>query len=355
MKQHQFERGQTVSFYIFAILLALALSLFVSNYTNTVRWHIRAQNAADEVALASLADEASLANDRTMALYTSEFAELRVRSVVISMMNAANSNLFANQSTDTSDTNICNDSLGADDSGYDCDNAYDQEPPFYDEAVSQYATAVGDLESLTSPPMPPVASPPPGYPTNQPSSPSNSTAGAAYSIAANGTSCQNGTVPGTQTSGAFDCAFWYNANLTDTGPGTIESVVVIACRRVSAMSPGFFKLFGSMFSSDSFQFNAIALSAATLVPVTETFDPGTETDPANSPDPYAPVEACPPTNLPAAFGTPGPCKPGPGWMSSPYYTFNASPLDITATFYVPEPTAPQDVPVTTPNPNCEQG
>ena len=49
------ERGQTLVFWAFSLAAALGLTFFVVNYSGTVRWHIRGQNAADAAALTTIA------------------------------------------------------------------------------------------------------------------------------------------------------------------------------------------------------------------------------------------------------------------------------------------------------------
>jgi hypothetical protein len=337
MKHAHYQRGQTITFYVFGVIIALALTLFVMNYTNTVRWHIRAQNAADEVAMASLAGEASLENQRTMALYAMYVDEWRIRSIVQSMANAANAQgLSTTESTASTNTGTCNYTDQADDSGYDCDNAYDQQPAYYDTAVSQYAQALNTLENLTNNPPVPSAASGSSLPSPLPSVPANSSALAAFSMAANGSSCQ--------PTGAFDCSFYYNANLTNTGPNTKEIVDVVACRNVTATAH---LIFGSgIFQS---QFQAVGNAAATLIPVSETFKPGVEPDPSATGKVYLPVEQCPPSNSP---WNPGTCSAAAGWMAASPYVVNFANLSVTATFYVPAPTTPLATP---PALKCEQG
>ena len=316
-------RGQTVPFWLFGTMLTLALTLFVVNYTNTIRWHIRAQNAADTAAMATVAVDANLNNQRTMALYALAIDEYRIRSIVQSMINAANS------------VGGCNPHL--DDTGVDCDNAYDQEPEIYDKAVGEFATNLTYLKKLGSA-APPAALPlpngPGGTPPPLPSAPAGSSAPAAFSLVASESNCWDA---GTGTR-VFDCAFGYAANpdLSQTGFGSNEYVDIVACRYVTQT--------GSKFFSGPAQFTAAGRAAATLRGVTTTIHPGSDTDPDATPGPgsstappYQPIESCPPD---IAKNGSEPCDLSLGWMATQPYVVDYSSLTISATFYVPEPTKP---------------
>jgi hypothetical protein len=317
-------------FWALSILLALGLALFVMNYTNTVRWHIRAQNAADSAALTTISADANVSNQQTLAEYTLAVDEFRLRSIVNSMVNAANSVGGCEPEND--------------DTGTDCDNAYDQEPEAYDKALGEYQNELNYAESLRSAAPPRPMSMPTGAagtPQPLPSAPANSAAPAAFSLAASNTNCWD-----TGTGRAiFDCSFSYSANpdLAQTGIGSAEYVDIIACRTVSQLSPLAFNGQNS--------FTAQGRSAATLHGVTETFSPGLTTDPDATPGasgtqpPYQQIESCPPT--------PGPCNLSEGWMAAPAYVVNYAGLKVQATFFVPRLTAPVGgIQIT---PSCKQG
>lgn len=76
------ERGQTLPLWVLTTLLAMTLILFVFNYANTVRYAIRAQNAADSAAAAALGNDAAALNTTQTLLAAFDIQELRVRDVV---------------------------------------------------------------------------------------------------------------------------------------------------------------------------------------------------------------------------------------------------------------------------------
>jgi len=331
---NQASRGQTMPFWTLAIVLALGLALFVMNYTNTVRWHIRAQNAADSAALTTIAADANLSNQQTTAQYTLAVDEYRLRAQINAMINAANSVGGCNPDND--------------DTGTDCDNAYDQQPEAYDKALSEYEAALTYAQNLQNAPPPTPKSMPTGAsgtPEPLPSAPAGSAAPSAFSLVASNTNCWD-----TNTGKAvFDCSFAYtaNPNLGQTGLGSAEYVDIIACRSVSQMSPLMFNGGGS--------FTAEGRSAATLRAVTETFNPGTTTDPDATPGPggtappYQQIESCPPS-FP---GHPGICNLSLGWMAAPAYVVDYSGLQVSASYFVATLTAPVGG-IQNP-PGCKQG
>jgi hypothetical protein len=339
MTRQEDSRGQTIPFYVVAVIISLALSLFVMNYTNTIRWHIRAQNAADEAALAMIAGDANVANQISEAQVAAILADYNVHSVIYSMMNAANgvgtnpqqSDFFGARNggtpvlTQTCDPSNAGNGKG-DDTGVACDDAYDQEPAVYDQAVQQYASAVATLAALQSTTALAAATPAPGVPTGAPTAPPGSGAAAAFSLIANGTSCWD-TNPQAPT-GAFDCAFWYKDDLQSATPpwlsGTDELVEVTACRQVTSVAPHFIAL------NLPGSFRAAALAAATLKLNPTTFKPGQEIDPLTG-QKYAPVE----DNPPAAGCNGGANQCGSGWLVGPAYQNDRTPLVIQIPFYTP--------------------
>ena len=321
------ERGQTITFWVFAVILALGLSFFVMNYGNTIRWHIRAQNAADTAALASIAADANINNQQTIALYALTISEFRVRSIHNSMVNAGNSKGGCDSSQD--------------DSGYDCDNAYDQEPAAYDAAVENYATALRNFEQLKSAPAPTGASPAPlpnGSPAPEPAAPANSSTKPAFDMVASNQNCWDTGVG----KPVFDCAFGYGADLSKTGFGTNEYAETVACRKVSPTA-------GASFSLTNANFKAEGRSAATLRAVSsgdfkpglapdtsQTLTPATSLNPTPSPVAFQPVESCP-GKLDG-----GGCDLSQGWRATTPYVVDYSGLTVNATFYEPALTIPLD-------------
>jgi hypothetical protein len=330
-------RGQTIPFWALGVVASLSLALFVMNYTNTVRWHIRAQNAADAAALTTISADANVNNQQTMALYSLAVSEYRLRSIVNSMINAANS-VGGCQPTN-------------DDSGYDCDNAYDQEPEAYDQALGVYIATLNYAQGLRSAPVPiPLAlptgaggaSPPP-----LPAAPSLSAAPSAYSLVASNKYCWD---TGASAKPVFDCSFSYTAqpDLMQTGLGSNEYVDIVACRTVTQVAPAIFHGLST--------FTAQGRSAATLRAVTQSFSPGTTSDPDAVPSPgatqppYQRIESCPPD---IAGNGSQPCDLSQGWEATPPYVVNYAGLTVQATFWVPTLTAP--IGGLSNTPACKQG
>jgi len=315
----RFERGQTLSFWLFGVLISLVLTFFVMNYTNTIRWHVRAQNAADTAAMASVSADANVGNQRTMAMYAVAINEYRLRSIVQSMTNAANS--------------VGGCLPTADDTGYDCDNAYDLQPAFYDKAFKKYKDSVDYLRRINAAPPPSGVLDSNGKPMAV-NSATNGSAGAAFTLAASNTNCWN---QGTWTNKVFDCAFGYNANFAKGATGSITSVDVVTCRDVSATA--------NLIFSGRTSFRATGRAAAALRAVVDPdFTPGLTADPGATPNPatgqkpmYQPIESCPPDIK--GDGS-KPCSMDQGWLDAKAYVVDYAGLRVATTFYVPVPTSP---------------
>ncbi len=81
------ERGQTLPLWMLGIAAMCALMFFTANYASMVRWHIRAQNAADSAASAGIATDASAANQSNVLLYAASIEEVRMRYLLQAMVN----------------------------------------------------------------------------------------------------------------------------------------------------------------------------------------------------------------------------------------------------------------------------
>lgn len=68
------------------IITTLALMFLAMNYANSVRWQIRAQNAADSAAQALASVQSERWNMMTAALYASNVEEFRVRSLLDALL-----------------------------------------------------------------------------------------------------------------------------------------------------------------------------------------------------------------------------------------------------------------------------
>jgi hypothetical protein len=90
LMQRQSERGQVLPLWIVAIITTFALMFLAINYGNTIRWQMRAQNAADGAAQALMAIQTERFNELTAALYASNIEEFRIRRLLDGMLNALN-------------------------------------------------------------------------------------------------------------------------------------------------------------------------------------------------------------------------------------------------------------------------
>jgi hypothetical protein len=86
------QRGQTLPFWVFSTLAVLALLFFVINYANTVRWQIRAQNAADSSAIAKISGDAAMLNNVTLLLYALNLQEIKSQAILGSVVNLLGGN-----------------------------------------------------------------------------------------------------------------------------------------------------------------------------------------------------------------------------------------------------------------------
>jgi hypothetical protein len=82
---HRYERGQTMPFWIMALLVSLTLAFFVSNYANTVKYQIHAQNAADSAAAAALGNDAAALNSEQTLLAAFDIQEARVQNITAAL------------------------------------------------------------------------------------------------------------------------------------------------------------------------------------------------------------------------------------------------------------------------------
>ncbi len=80
------QRGQTFPVWTFGILTILMLMFMVLDYAESLRWQIRAQNAADSVAQASLSVQASEFNELLMTMHAAGIEEWRLRKTLNALM-----------------------------------------------------------------------------------------------------------------------------------------------------------------------------------------------------------------------------------------------------------------------------
>ena len=82
VKSRHGERGQTIPFWAFSIIMSVSLVFFVYNYSNAVRYQIHAQNAADSAATAALAGDAARLNSVQTLLMALNVQEFKTRNVI---------------------------------------------------------------------------------------------------------------------------------------------------------------------------------------------------------------------------------------------------------------------------------
>jgi hypothetical protein len=82
------QRGQVLPLWISGAIAALALAFLTANYANSVRYQIRAQNAADSAASAVVAIQSDQWNMMTSLLYADDLEEFRLRKLLDGMLLA---------------------------------------------------------------------------------------------------------------------------------------------------------------------------------------------------------------------------------------------------------------------------
>jgi hypothetical protein len=84
------ERGQVLPLWIGATITTLMFAFLAANYGNTLRYQIRAQNAADSYAQVLMSVQAERYNMMTEALYGTAVEEYRLRHLLDGILLAAN-------------------------------------------------------------------------------------------------------------------------------------------------------------------------------------------------------------------------------------------------------------------------
>ncbi len=288
-KARRLIRGQTLPLWTLGLITCLTLALFLVNYANQVRWQIRAQNAADAVAGASIAPVANFNNQLMMVFYAMSLDEMRIRYLNQAVINNLN--------------------------GYGCSAHCDQD---YDDLVNELNAAIHDYDRAFSQMLNKLGNPA----TDK----FQDTASGAFETASgisgkdrfkdcggnNQYPCSTFAADQAFTFTALDSAF---ANM---GLGTNNSVDVVACKNVPMLITGLLGL------KSNWQFKAIARSAFTVVPVPETFSP-------HNPNPQA---------------SNAPFQPNENWLtnypaeSSSLNLVDFSTLSLNLNFYVPGPVRP---------------
>ena len=82
-------RGQTLPIWSFGIAGALVLAFAAMQYGDTLRWQVRAQNAADAAASAALSVQTQSWNQQLSLVYAASLEEWRIRHLLTGMQAAA--------------------------------------------------------------------------------------------------------------------------------------------------------------------------------------------------------------------------------------------------------------------------
>ncbi|HWT06806.1 MAG TPA: Tad domain-containing protein, partial [Xanthomonadales bacterium] len=207
------QRGQTLPLWTLSIAAILTVLFFVTNYANVVRWNVRAQNAADSAASAGIATDANMYNQISTLEYAATVEETRLRYLIQAIANTVNYPTSCGSSCDANYVTLVN-------AYYTASNGY-----------TQIVNAMKLADNSTV---------------------SGLKNGPDKAVALASTSCT-----------IFDCAFTY----TGTYTAATETVDVVACKKVSYLSPALFGL------GSTATFTALGRSVATIAPISETFAP----------------------------------------------------------------------------------
>jgi hypothetical protein len=140
-------RGQILPVWIVAILTILILTFMAINYGNTLRWQMRAQNAADAAAQAVMAIQTQHFNELSAALYATNVEEFRIRLLLDGMLNALNG---AGGCTGAPPVpKAKGQALFLTGSGT-CDQVFNTLLPYYEEAVVRYGADVAQLNNVAT-------------------------------------------------------------------------------------------------------------------------------------------------------------------------------------------------------------
>ena len=224
------ERGQTLPLWVLGVAAMCALMFFTANYANMIRWHVRAQNAADSAASAGIATDANAANQSNVLVYAATIEEVRMRYLLQAMVNTIY------------DPGACSGTAA-------CDAVLAKLSTAYTASAANYAAVVAQMR-LTD--------------TFTQTGLKNGPAQAAALVQSNCTT--------------FDCAFTYTTAVDTTN----EVVDVVACKNVGALVPAIMGL------PQASAFKALGRSAATLGQQHESFAPAA-VNPATG-TPYQPNE-----------------------------------------------------------------
>jgi hypothetical protein len=150
MPRHS-ERGQVLPLWIVAILTTFALMFLAINYGNTIRWQMRAQNAADGAAQALMAIQTQRFNELTAALYASNVEEFRIRLLLDGMLNSLNgAGGCTGRPTNGPQAPIPGRPYRWPSDATSCDNTFNTLLPEYVKAVNRYTVDVHKVNDVAS-------------------------------------------------------------------------------------------------------------------------------------------------------------------------------------------------------------
>ena len=209
------ERGQTLPLWVLGVAAMCALMFFSANYANMIRWHVRAQNAADSAASAGIATDANAANQTNVLVYAATIEEVRMRYLLQAMVNTIY------------DPGACSGTAA-------CDAVLAKLTTAYNTAAANYAAVIAQMR-LTD--------------TFTQTGLKNGPDKAAALVQAN---CST-----------LDCAFTYTTAIDATN----EVVDVVACKNVATLVPAILGL------PQTSMFKALGRSALMLGQQRESFAP----------------------------------------------------------------------------------
>jgi Putative Flp pilus-assembly TadE/G-like len=129
------QRGQTLPIWTFGLLTALMLMVMVFDYSNSVRWQIRAQNAADAVAQSIISVQTQHYNKMLMNLHATAVEEWRLRKTMTALLTVLQGNGGCTNTTAHG--------------GLSCDFVYNSLRANYIADVNRYSQDVQNMAAIT--------------------------------------------------------------------------------------------------------------------------------------------------------------------------------------------------------------
>lgn len=130
-------RGQVLPMWTIGIIATFSLMFLAMNYANSIRYQIRAQNAADAAAAALITIQAQRWNEMTASLYAANVEEYRARTLLDGMLLTIDS------------SGGCDPQNGNGIDPKDCNRVYSDERTAYLRSASRYSADVQMLQNST--------------------------------------------------------------------------------------------------------------------------------------------------------------------------------------------------------------